>query len=328
MTIMDGLSTLTRAASTSDRPMMRVMGEVITGRRFASAVAVNSQRLVAHDASVVAIHTLCAYQFSVALFAALHAQKDIIILPNLQPGFIEKITDAIDLLITDETNCASLAVLNIEEPANDKPELIFPAIANSASLSFFTSGSTGFPERIYKTLQQIADELEVLTSVWDMKEKGGAVYTTVSYQHFYGFTFALMWPLAVGRLIDAKQYYYPEPLVAELEKDDQAILISSPALLNRVEQLVDLSLLAKGIECVFSAGGPLNREAALAISTLTESPVREIFGSTETGVVAYRSQLEGESGHSPWSLFPMVTMQRNQENHCLRVDSPLSLIHI
>ncbi len=324
MTAMANLANLTPIALTSNRTVMRVGGEGIKGKQFASSVALNYQRLVAMDAEVVAIYSLCSYQFTIALFAALHAQKDIIILPNVQPGFIDSIANDIDLLISDEKVCEPIPYCKIEE-GSDTEEYAegFAAIPASSSLSFFTSGSTGIPGRIHKTLQQITDELDVLTSVWPAEaELQGKVYTTVSHQHLYGFTFALMWPLVLGRVVDARQYHYPEPLMAELEGDTSATLISSPALLNRMGQLIDVSLLEKTVSSVFSAGGPLNSQAALEISEFTDHPVREIFGSTETGVVAYRSQHENTEAMTPWTLFPNVAMQCNPDNQCLMVDSP------
>jgi len=245
MTTENCLSTLVASLLSNNSPVMSVEGEVISGKHFSASVIANCQRLNQADTEVVAIYTVCAYKFAIALFSALHAQKEIIVLPHLQPGFVEKVAGDFDLLMTDDADYDSLPKLIIEEAElTNELELISPHIAPDASLSFFTSDTSG------------------------------AFYTTVSHQHFYGFIFRLMLPLTVGRLIDARQYHYPEPLMAALE-----------------------------------------------ISELIENPVQEIFGSTETGAVAYRTQQLDTQALTPWNLLPTVAMKIAPESQCLMINS-------
>jgi acyl-coenzyme A synthetase/AMP-(fatty) acid ligase len=91
-------------------------------------------------------------------------------------------------------------------------------------------------------------------------------------------------------------------------------LISSPALLKRLTEEHQPSAL----RCVFSSGGPLPNDAANHSQQLFGDYPLEVFGSTETGGIAYRQQL---SATQPWTLFPGVEAALNHEN-CLKLRSP------
>ncbi|MCV5649239.1 AMP-binding protein, partial [Escherichia coli] len=72
------------------------------------------------------------------------------------------------------------------------------------------------------------------------------------------------------------------------------------------------------IRCVFSSGGPLPNQAAQHSQLLFGSLPIEVFGSTETGGIAYRQQ---HVACTPWTLFPGVEAELNHE-HCLKLRSP------
>ncbi len=94
----------------------------------------------------------------------------------------------------------------------------------------------------------------------------------------------------------------------------ETTLISSPALLKRLTEEHQPSAL----RCVFSSGGPLPNDAANHSQQLFGDYPLEVFGSTETGGIAYRQQL---SATQPWTLFPGVEAALNHEN-CLKLRSP------
>ncbi|WP_145999226.1 AMP-binding protein [Oceanicoccus sp. KOV_DT_Chl] len=320
------LLSLVPNVAASTRSIMVTSAGAVTGRQFAAAVAGCYSQLMESDARVVAIYTDCAYLFSVALFSALHAHKEVVILPNVQTGFLQKIADEFDLLIIDQSSSSEFKgvpqLLLEHSELNPVDKTLLPAIPDDAGLTFFTSGSTGQPSKILKKIQQITDEVAVLESVWSLSTGTGGLYASVSHQHLYGFLFKLMWPLAVGKLIHTTQYHYPEPLMAALASESEAVLVSSPALLNRIGRLVDLSALMGSVQTIFSSGGPLDSVAAMEIAALSGVAVQEIFGSTETGGVAYRSQSSAAKTFSPWTLLPTVNMKVDTDSQCLLIESP------
>jgi acyl-coenzyme A synthetase/AMP-(fatty) acid ligase/3-hydroxymyristoyl/3-hydroxydecanoyl-(acyl carrier protein) dehydratase len=115
--------------------------------------------------------------------------------------------------------------------------------------------------------------------------------STVSHQHIYGLLFAVLWPFVTGRPLAPRRLEYPEELEQAL-RTGPSILISSPAHLKRLPEGRRWST---QVQAVFSSGGPLTPDgAARAIEVLGHAP-KEIFGSSETGGVAWR-----EGNDLPW----------------------------
>ena len=62
------------------------------------------------------------------------------------------------------------------------------AFFNQAQLYFYTSGSTGQPKKIPRSLQQLFNEVCGLDASFDLPEQAIAI-ATVSHQHIYGLLF-------------------------------------------------------------------------------------------------------------------------------------------
>ena len=93
-------------------------------------------------------------------------------------------------------------------------------------------------------------------------------------------------------------------------------LISSPAHLGRFSVLEECA--PASFRCVFSSGALLSYVAALESKKyLGDLPV-EVYGSTETGGIAFRQQTQPST---PWKRFECVSLATGPENK-LRVKSP------
>jgi len=96
-------------------------------------------------------------------------------------------------------------------------------------------------------------------------------------------------------------------------------LVSSPALLARLPDLVDLDSFTPIASVVFSSGGPMNALDAIAWRRWVPTGVVEIYGSTETGGIAWRIQSE-DSSSAHWTPFPDVSITYEADG-ALRVQS-------
>ena len=153
------------------------------------------------------------------------------------------------------------------------------------ALIMLTSGTSGAPKAIYKTFDQINAELKMLEEHWGESLKNTITIGTVSHNHMYGLSFLLLWPLTTGRAFFNQDLIYLEQL--HLIRQFDITLISSPTHLESVPETLDLQ---KSIKMVFSAGAPLSALAARNSREKMGAVVMDIFGSTETGVIAYRDQ--------------------------------------
>jgi acyl-coenzyme A synthetase/AMP-(fatty) acid ligase/3-hydroxymyristoyl/3-hydroxydecanoyl-(acyl carrier protein) dehydratase len=229
--------------------------------------------------------------FAAELFALLHAGKQAVIPPNTRPGTLDALAAAFD---------ARLDTLTVDNASLTDP--LAAIDPHRAIIDLYTSGSTGEHKRVRKTLAQFDAEVAVLESLWGEKIGAAAILATAPHQHIYGLLFRIFWPLASGRIFDAVTCAHPDMLEERLAVFGRAALISSPAQLTRLPDLLPLASLTPKPVAVFSSGGPLPGSAARALADgLGEAPI-EVFGSTETGGVAWRQQV-GADGDL-WTPFP------------------------
>lgn len=242
-----------------------------------------------------------ATAFSAALFGAWHAGKTVILCPDALPETLERLRSEVDGFAGDFPNgCAALAMPAGDAAGDDAGE--WPPLDEYATrLVVFTSGSTGAAVGIDKTLAQLAREVETLQAAFGTFAEEAVVHGTVSHQHIYGLLFRVLWPLAAGRMI-APRVFFHEELVAAL--DAPAVLVSSPAHLKRIPEALDWSGVRGHLRAVFSSGGALPETAAKAAhAVLGQAPI-EIYGSSETGGIAWRQC--GTDGSTAWTPLPGV----------------------
>jgi acyl-coenzyme A synthetase/AMP-(fatty) acid ligase len=243
-----------------------------------------------------------AYEFSVWLLALLYAGKQLVIPPNLQAGTLSSLAGAHD------------AVTPASLPRFAEAPVLAPIDPALAYIDLYTSGSTGLPKQIRKSLLQLETEIAVLESMWGDRLEGAAVVATVPHHHIYGLLFRLLWPLSAGRPFDVEISVHPDTLKRRIETLGKHVLISSPAQLSRLPQLLALDVLQPRSELVFSSGGPLPASAAQAFLKQTGQAPMEIFGSTETGGIAWRQQLSQDW----WTPLPGIRIEN---------DGPHPLLH-
>ncbi|MFC3458338.1 AMP-binding protein [Massilia haematophila] len=186
----------------------------------------------------------------------------------------------------------------------DAPAPDFPAMV------VYTSGSTGAPTPIRKQLAQLLGEVEALDAQFGPGLGGLDVLATVSHQHIYGLLFRVLWPLLAGRAIHAERHEFPETLVEALALRP-CLLLASPAHLKRLPEHLDWGRARGRLRAVFSSGGMLEAGASLhARALLGRAPI-EVYGSSETGGVAWRRR--GEAADEGWTPLPGVAWRVDAE---------------
>jgi len=178
--------------------------------------------------------------------------------------------------------------------------------AQQIALVLYTSGSTGQPVRLSKRFDQLDSELAVHAALWPLADC--AVVAQVSHQHIYGLLAGVLHPLCAGAPFSGRDALYPEVLAARLAEARAAglaaVVVSSPAPLSRLPTHIDW-LAAGSPRRIFSSGAPLQSEHAAQAEQLLQAPVNEIYGSTETGGIAWRQQ----SQSFVWQPLPGVDWQ-------------------
>ncbi len=247
-----------------------------------------------------------SYLFTVALLAVLHAGKIPVIPGHIRQSLLQEQSDDFDGVITDADLTLSCPVLNVEDDAAVMTAAL-PAIDPQAYIVLFTSGSTGKPRQVNKLVRCIEEESRWLAQLWGERLAGCHFVASVSHQHLYGLTFRICLPMALGLSFDSRQVLYSEQLACHSPSRRYAF-ISSPAFLRRL----DMSLQPPGCRLVVSAGGALPWVNADSARRWFNQAVDEIYGSTETGVLAWRGRREEQT---PWQPFPGVNLFCDQQEN-------------
>ncbi|MDT4832597.1 Acetyl-coenzyme A synthetase [compost metagenome] len=183
----------------------------------------------------------------------------------------------------------------------------------SQELVLCTSGSSGQPKHIAKTWRQLMNEVRALQEQWP--DARTPVLGSVSAQHMYGLPFRVLWPLSAGRMLDRVQRIYPEDLQQASLRHPSFTWIASPALLRRLGERLNWAALRGRLVRIHSSGGELPAEISDHIERHLGLRPTEIYGSSETGAVAWRQ------GAEDWRPLPGVAVSLSAEG-ALRVQSP------
>ena len=114
-------------------------------------------------------------------------------------------------------------------------------------------------------------------------------------------------------------YPYFEELMPVLSTRE-CVLVSSPAHLQRLPENPGWSEARQRLRAVFSSGGPLTLKVAQEAERLLGSVPIEVYGSSETGGIAWRQQRAKID--EAWSPFPGVTWRIDPQDGVLEVRSP------
>ena len=145
-----------------------------------------------------------------------------------------------------------------------------------------TSGSSGKSKMIKKSLAHMIKEGEFLARELNFSAQN-TFFSSVSHRHMFGLTFKVFLPLVLGARVIADELNYPEAILG-LELANH-VFIASPVLLGALVQSPAASAL-KGLSGIVSAGSPLKKELRGELGKICDARIVEIYGSTETGIVA------------------------------------------
>ncbi len=303
-------------------------GAAISNAAFREEILGWQQCLQAHRGQRFALYLQDTIAFAAALFGAWQAGKTIYLPGDALPATCKALAAEVDGFIGEVD--ASWQPLQLPAAAAQRPSAPLTTGNQAAALAgdfpglvVYTSGSTGTAQAIPKKLAQLACEVATLEQLFGQQLQQCEIVATVSHQHIYGLLFKVLWPLAAGRVIHAQSAFFPEQLAALAPVDRPWLLLSSPAHLKRLPaSLVQAD--TRQLHAVFSSGGPLLPEVADAARQLFRQTPIEIYGSSETGGIAWRQiapAVDGQRDDS-WQPMPQVQVRAHADNDCLEVRSP------
>ncbi|MDO4640832.1 MAG: AMP-binding protein [Neisseria sp.] len=283
---------------------------------FNRAVFHVSACLSKQQAQTVALWFEDAALFACAVLAAWHAGARVLLPPNLARENVDW-GDTADAWLTDVPDEKAFAaisdrhrVLDIGALLESLPSAMESAgdwrIPAQAEACLKTSGSSGEAQVVVKTAGQMQAEALALAAALPFGQDALTVVGSVSPQHMYGFTFRFALTLTMGWTIYRSQNAYPETLLAAAAAYPKSVWIASPALLSRLGEARNWHSVGGKVAGIVSAGGVLPESTADLLEKYAVRPF-EVYGSTETGVIASRC-FERE-----WRPFEVVEIGQDDE---------------
>ncbi len=312
------LAELLQRGRSASHPVASAGGAEHSWEDFVRGVSGWHQRFSVTGQQRFALYHADAWVFATALFGGWLARKVLLLPGDTQAATLSALASEVDGFAGEFP--ADLGKPRIAEAVPSS------RLAPSARLDLqwpglvvMTSGSTGRPTPFVKRLAQLGDEVRAQELCFGAQLGKARLLSTVSHQHIYGLLFRVLWPLCAGRVFESRQLYFPEEIIAHAERARSVALVSSPAHLKRLPETLPWSAVKSRFRAVFSSGGPLEfASAELCRDRLGHWPL-EIYGSSETGGVAYR---ERSSAAAAWRTLPRVEVEVDPEDDCLRVRSP------
>jgi acyl-coenzyme A synthetase/AMP-(fatty) acid ligase len=207
-------------------------------------------------------------------------------------------------IVDDEVVRRALAAgLGAQPPA--MPQIAADHIIQIA----FTSGSTGVPTAHAKqwgslhfntgfNAERIRECLPAAHAAAPV-----AIIATVPPQHMYGTETSVLLPLLARMTVHAARPLFPADVATALAQvPEPRVLVTTPVHLRT---LLASSQEFPQVAVVVSATAPLDAALAQGVAERLQAPLLEMFGSTETCVIATRLTAH-ESG---WRLYPGVTVE-------------------
>jgi len=247
-----------------------------------------------------------AAELAIALLAAWRAGIAVLLPADAQPQTRQRMTtqcdlwlDNLDDLLSPESAALPAAPLDLDQ----------------CRLTLCTSGSSGEAKLIDKSLRQLANEVTALEQLWGEQLGQATILGSVATQHIYGLLFRVLWPLCADRAFQRRAQPFPEDLQREsLASGSDFAWVASPALLKRMGDNLNWPAL-RAVRQVFSSGGALPAETAAELHSLLGQWPTEIYGSSETGGIAWRQ------GGELWTPFAGIDLGQNGEG-ALHLSSP------
>ena len=182
-----------------------------------------------------------------------------------------------------------------------------PQVEDGAVVAIgFTSGSTGSPKPNPKTWAAFrastGQNLAALQDLWQGHAQPNIV-ATVPPQHMYGMELSVLMPLLAPACVHAARPFFPEDIARVLAAMPEPRLLATTPV--HLRALVESGVVLPRLCGIVSATAPLSQELAAAAEAHFHCEVREVFGSTETCVIARRRTAR----ESAWTPLPGVSVQ-------------------
>ena len=265
-----------------NRPVIRRPQCTVSARVFLAQARILAEALP----SAPNLVNLCEDRghFLLGFAASLIGQHRILLPPSRAPRVVEEIVQAYRPAAIIDDALVAVATASVVDASTFQPPLVDPDRIVAIG---FTSGSTGTPKANSKTWRAFsAGTLLNRDALGRYLSSPFNVLATVPSQHMYGMETCVLLPLLADASVSIERPLFPADLMHALNALPRPrVLVTTPVHLR---VFVNAELDYPQPDLIVSATAPLSPELAQAAERLFRCPLLEVFGSTETCVIAQR----------------------------------------
>ena len=319
MTESPRLARILCADSAPERPVARRGNDWLTRADFRQRAMAWQAATEQVPASRVGVYFTDAYEFAAALYGLWYAGKTALLMGDRLPATVDLVAGHVGAFIGEFDDRPGLPVIS---SPTDKPKGTggtLPALdPEHPAVIVLTSGSTGAPKMVPMALSQLDTEVGMHEQQWGAMAGRSLVIGTVSHQHIYGLVWRVLWPLAGGRPFVSEVCRYAEDALALAEGESSCVLVTTPTHLARWPHQPG-GRAPGNWAMVVSSTAPLAHRHSEFGHGYFGVPVTELFGSSETGGIAWRQQTIDDV----WTTLEGIDVSRDRDTGALLLKSPL-----
>lgn len=258
------------------------------------------------------------YLFCACFFALLQVHKSVALPGMLTAQNANGYADLTNTIVTDLSD--NFPGFTKVEPrgANTPVNWEFTDISDE-NVYFFTSGSTGVPKRIKKTMKSLLTEVEyhVATHANQISE-APVVVASIAPHHMYGVLWRVLFPIIGKMAVDTDMIFTPEELIAKQTAYNKIFFLTTPSFLDGITRYGGQYKFAANCIGIVTSGSLLGEKTSESAYNMFGVSPFEVFGSTETGGIAHRQQKLDDN----WTIFDAVRV--DIKDGCMEITSPYS----
>ena len=292
----------------ADTPIFLFDDKIVTAKRFKQDISTGLEYFSQHKYTI----NLCEdrYLFTIAFITTI-IQKNICLLPA------NRTEKEIEYLEKEFNDSQRINDDDIKKLLNNKiSDLKWPneIDADQQVAIIFTSGSSGKPKANYKNWGSLCDSAQRVFNQLNLNaiKEQTIIVATVPPQHMYGFEMTIMLPLVNNICAHNLRPFFPEDIRETLNKQKQPTLLITTPIHLRACANANI-VWPNNIHFIISATAPLCTELAKNIEHKLKTTINEIYGCTETGVIATRVTTQNLN----WKILKDYSLTRTVTGTCL-----------
>ena len=303
-----------------ERPVLWSQGRTVIARELMRKVVAVSRALPEGRHLI----NLCEHRdsFLIACCAALVRGHTNLLPSSRADGVVEEVA----ALNPGSYRCDDDFVRKASEAASEERKGVgatycgFELPGDHIAVKAYTSGSTGTPQAHTKLWRSFSRSSAL--NAMRMRECLEPVYgsaqpwivATVPPQHMYGLETSVLLALLSDMAVHAGRPLFPADIAAALEEvPEPRVLVTTPV---HMRAIVASGQKFPRVALVLSATAPLDAELAKQVESQLDTTLLEMFGSTETCVIATRRT----SSEQSWHMYPEVVLEPDAEG--VNVNAP------